>query len=171
VPTTRELVSNKALQGVELAEIIRSDVDRMLHDNGLLAGQTAYSRVAYDLRLTLHLGLPAMPTSEDRATSRTQARDQVELRPDLAALEPFPLSAAPDAILSATELSRDIDSPNVARVLHQLPIEVSVTGNDGRQTERLVEGYTPESAGLTAEQLREPDLSDVSDEMKRELGL
>jgi hypothetical protein len=129
----------------------------MLSENGLLSSQMAYPRVAYDLRLTLHLEVPSMPTVTEHVQSR--------------ALEPFPLADAPDAILESTQLKREIDSPNVARVLHQLPIEVTVTGQDGHTTERLIDGYTPESVGMTEEQRAEPDLSDVSDEVKRELGL
>ena len=175
-PTQRELVSNKSLQGTELAQIILSDVSRMLSENGLLCGQMAYPRVSYELRLTLHLGLPSMPSSIDTALSRPQATDRIAANPSLAAIEAAP-PLAPRAeddggtILDAHALSRDIDSPNAARVLHQLPVEVSIVGQDGHQTERLVEGYTPESVGMTEEQRAEPDLSDVSDEVRKELGL
>ena len=170
-PTSRELVSNKPLAGVELAEVIRHDVDRLLRESGFLAGQTAYSQVAYELRLTLHLGLPAMPTATDAARSRSQASDAIAADPALAALEPFPLARpAPDAILSSTQITREIQSPNLTRVEHSLPITVEVLGQDGHKREELVD-YSPVDVGMRREDFKEPDLSDVTPEMRRELGL
>jgi hypothetical protein len=171
-PTSKELISNRPLAGTELAAIIRADVDRMLSDNGLLAGQTAYSRVAYSLRLTLHLDLPSMPSSIDSASSRPQATDRIATNPALAAIEAAPplASPSPDAILDSTQLARDISSPNLARVGHGLPITVDVHDGDGHMQERLVE-YTPGDVGMRAEEFPEPDLSDVTAEQRKELGL
>jgi hypothetical protein len=171
MPTTKELVANKPLAGVELAEVIRHDVDRMLKESGFLAGQTAYSQVAYELRLTLHLGLPSMPTAADAARSRTQASDVIAANPALAALEPFPLAhPTPDAILAATQLTREIQSPNLTRVEHSLPITVEVLGQDGHKREELVD-YSPVDVGMRREDFREPDLTDVTEQQRRELGL
>jgi hypothetical protein len=171
-PTTKELVSNKPLAGLELADIIRQDVDRMLRDNGLLSGQTAYSRIAYSLRLTLHLDLPQMPLSVDTASSRPQATDRIAANPALATLEAAPplASPTPDAILDSSQLVRDIQSPNLARVGAGLPITVEVMGQDGHQREELV-GYSPKDVGMDAAAFPEPDLSDVTPEMRKELGL
>jgi len=170
--TSKELVSNKPLAGPELARIIMDDVARMCSESGFLAGQTAYSRVAYDLRLTLHLDLPQMPTATEGVRSRTQAKDKVTESPQLGALEPtMPLvQPSPDAILSATQLSREIASPNLARVEHSLPIAVEVLGQDGHKREELVD-YAPSDVGMQASQFAEPDLSDVTPEMRKELGL
>jgi hypothetical protein len=187
-PTSRELVSNKALQGTELSQIILADVARMLQDNGLLSGQTAYPRIAYELRLTLHLGLPAIPVSVDAVRSRPAADDAVARTPALAALEPGPTlapppptddatSVAPDGpdaaptVFQSTQLVRDIDSPNLARIEHSLPIEVTTMGQDGHSTERLVQ-YHPSDIGMAASaEFPLPDLTDVTPEMRRELGL
>jgi hypothetical protein len=189
-PTSRELVSNKALQGTELSQIILADVARMLADNGLLSGQTAYPRIAYELRLTLHLGLPAIPVSVDAVRSRPAADDAVARTPALAALEPGPTlapppppptddatSVAPDAcdaaptVFQSTQLVRDIDSPNLARIEHSLPIEVTTMGQDGHSTERLVQ-YHPSDIGMAASaEFPLPDLTDVTEEQRKELGL
>lgn len=171
-PTQRELVSNKALAGTELAQIILSDVARMLSDNGLLAGQIAYSRIAFELRLTLHLGLPSLPVSVDSVLSRPVAADIVAAAPELAALEPGPTLADPpaDAIFASTELTRDIDSPNLARIEHSLPIEVTTMGQDGHQTERLVQ-YRPSDIGRKDDEFPLPDLTDVTEAQRKELGL
>lgn len=167
-PTSRELVSNKSLAGPELAAIILADVSRMLAENGLLNSQMAYPRVAYDLRLTLHMEMQAMPTATEHVVSRNASVQQQEANPALAALEPFPLaSPAPDAILDAHALSRDIASPNVARIEHSLPVDVAVTGQDGHEVTRQV--IYPQD--VAKEQFVEPDLSGVSDEVRRELGL
>jgi hypothetical protein len=172
LPTQKELVSNKPLSGPELAEIIKSDVARMLEGSGFTAGQTAYSRVGYELRLTLHLGLFGMSTSEDAARSRTQAADVVQANSALAALEPFPL-ADPDpvrTVLESTQMARDIESPNLARVEHSLPVTVDVKGQDGHTREELVT-YTPSDVGMKAEEFPLPDLTDVTPVTKKELGL
>jgi hypothetical protein len=171
VVTSKELVSNRPLAGTELAEVIRRDVDRLLRESGFLAGQTAYSQVAYELRLTLHLGLPSMPTAADAARSRTQASDVIAANPALAALEPFPLAhPATDTVLASTQLTREIQSPNLTRVEHSLPITVEVLGQDGHKREELVD-YAPTDVGMRREDFKEPDLTDVSEAMRKELGL
>jgi hypothetical protein len=172
MPTSKELVSNKPLQSTELAAIILSDVRRLVDGSCLLTGQIAYSRVAYELRLTLHLDLPAIPTSIDSVLSRAQATDAIAAAPALAAIEPGPRLAdpSPAAVLQSTGLKRDIDSPNLARIAHSLPIEVSTMGQDGHVQEHLVD-YTPSDVGMRADQFPEPDLSDVTEEMRKELGL
>jgi hypothetical protein len=47
---------------------------------------------------------------------------------------------------------------------------VEVLGQDGHKREELVD-YSPVDVGMRREDFKEPDLSDVSDAMKRELGL
>src|SRR5580692_1114129 len=153
MPTSRELVSNKALTGTELAHIIVTDVTRMTESNGLLNSQMAFPRVTYDLRLTLHLEVPSMPISTEHVQSRE--------------LEPFPLADAPGAVIHATELTREIASPNVARIEHSLPVDVAVIGQDGHQIEQQIQ--YPKSAVEGG--FAEPDLSDVSDAVRKELGL
>lgn len=171
MPTTKELVSNKPLAGLELARIILADFTRMLAENGFLAGQTAYSRVAYDVRLTLHLGLPGMEFSEDHARSRSQATDAIAANPALAALEPEPpLPNAPGAILSATELTREIESPNLARIEHSLPIEVTVMAQDGHAREELID-YSPGDVGMRDDQFPQPEVRDVTAAVKKEMRL
>jgi hypothetical protein len=171
MPTSREIVSNKPLAGTELAAIIRSDIARMLDESGFLAGQSAYSRVAYDIRITLHLDLPAMPTATEVAQSRVAASDVIAQRPELGSLEPFPLAQpSAGAALSATGLRRDIDSPNLARVEHSLPVTVDVLGEDGHTREELVT-YRPGDVGMDATEFRDPDLTDLTPEVRRELGL
>jgi hypothetical protein len=172
MPTSKELVSNKPLQGLELAEIIRADVNRMLEGSGFLAGQVAYSRIAYEVRLTLHLDLPSMPSAIDSTRSRTQAADLVRERPGLAALEPSMPLAAPsaDALLSSIEIQREITSPNLARVEHSLPIEVEVMGQDGHVREQLVT-YHASDVGMRDDDFPQPDLTDVTPAQRRELGL
>ena len=172
MPTSKELVSNKPLAGTELAAIIESDVRRMLDGSGFLRGQVAYGRIAYELRLTLHLDLPSMPLAVDATRSRTQPTAAVAANPALGALEPSMPLAAPssDSVLSSTELRRDIQSPNLARVEHTLPIEVEVMGQDGHVREQLVT-YRPGDVGMQEEEFPQPDLTDVTDAMRKELGL
>jgi hypothetical protein len=168
MPTTKELVANKPLTGPELATIIQRDVARLCDGSGFLAGQTAYSQVSYEVRLTLLLNQPTMPTATDLTQSRTQATDAVTAHPELAALAPHPLPAP--AIVSATQVVRDISSPNLARIEHSLPITVEVLGGDGHKREELID-YLPQDVGMAREDFKEPDLTDVSAEARKELGL
>jgi hypothetical protein len=165
-PTSKELVSNRPLAGTELAAIIESDIHRMVSESGFLAGQSAYSRIAYDIRVTLHLDLPAMPT----AVEVTQSRPAPAIDTDHAAMEPFPLSdSSPESILTSSGLSREITSPNLARVEHSLPVTVDVLGGDGHTREELVQ-YRPIDVGMQAEDFTEPEIVDKTAEVRREIG-
>lgn len=155
MPVAKELVSNKSLSGIELSKIILADVARMLDGNGLLSGHMAFGRIAYDLTLTLHLDLPQLPESSDTVRSRPT--------PEHPTLEPEPPLAdpSPAAVVDASTLTRTIDSPNLARIEHQLPIEVTVMGQDGHQREELIE-YAPTDVGLKREDFPEPEINDVT---------
>jgi hypothetical protein len=132
MPTSRELVPNKPLSGEELATIIKADLASVLAQDCMLTPRVAYGRVSYEIRVTLHMDNPMMPSSVAVVQSKLAASDAVEARPELAALNPPPPlpDASDDATVYSTERHRDIVSPNVARIEHGMPISVIRPGRD-----------------------------------------
>ena len=163
MPTSKEVVSNKALSGAELSTIILADATRLLADHGLLSGQMAFSRVAYELRLTLHLDLPSMPSATDSVRSSPRSTNDVAHSPSLAAIEAVPPLASPSdsAIFTSDELHRTIASPNVARLEHSLPIDVSVRDQDGHTVTRQV-SYPADYPGMDPVPATIADVTDVT---------
>lgn len=170
MPTSRELVSNKSLSGSELSRILLADFATLLEQHGLLTSQMAFGRIAYDLRLTMHLGNPSLPTTEDHLRSTPKSIQQVEAMPGLEALEPgLSLEGAENPILTADNLHREITSPNKARLEHGLPVSVTTMGEDGHNREEKIK-YPSSYPGLDLQQTA-PVLTDVTAEVRKELGL
>src|SRR5438552_15397899 len=133
MPTSKDLVANRPLRSEELAKIVLADVERILDGSGFFRGQIAYGRVAYEVRITLHIDNPSYPTDLTVVRSKGRSIQEVEADPALAAIEPGPLKdTSSEAFLSATEFHRDIQSPNAARVEHSLPITILRRDQDGQ---------------------------------------
>jgi hypothetical protein len=156
----RELVANMPLSGIELKNILMNDFLRLLQNEGMLLDGAAFGRCSYEVRLTLHTDNHLFPTSVSRITSRRIARNVIEggIRdeaghvaepaPQLAAVEEFPLKdPSSDASLGATEVHRDIVSPNVERLRHELPVPAVVTENDGSKHPETIKYPKDESLG------------------------
>jgi hypothetical protein len=154
-----------------LQQVILNDVTRMLASNGYLSPHLAYRRVSYDLRLTLHLDNPVPTDVVDHAQSRPASVQQVEANAALAALEPPPplASPSPDSLVSSDELKRTIDSPNLARIEHDLPVDIATRDNDGHTQERQVAGKSWEGTEGAAYEV--PGIEDLSEAARKELGL
>lgn len=172
MPTSKELVSNRPLQGAELTKIILSDVSRILSSSGLLSGHIAYGRVAYEVRVILHMDNPAYPRAEELIQSRPYPKDVTEGEhghPELASVESLPLKdVSPDAYLAADSLARDIQSPNAARVEHGLPITVIHRTPNSETREELVH-YDKSALDGQANPNPDPVITDVTQQVKREL--
>jgi len=140
VPTAGEIVANRPLAGSDLAKIILADVAQVLEQNGMLSGHIAYGRVSYEIRVTLHLDNPSMPSDTSAVRSVPRAHNVVAGDPALAAIEGPPPLAGADAssFVSAIERHRDIDSPNAARLAHGLPLPILRREPNGQIVEELV---------------------------------
>jgi hypothetical protein len=138
--TSRETVVNKALTGSEVKELLRRDFERQLASEGLLSEYISYGRVSWDIRLRLHMTNWMNPESESVLPSRPIATNLVDTDPALAAVEAPPLSLSPgeESIVSASELTHSIDSPNLERVNSGMPIPVMVKQHDGTVSEQKV---------------------------------
>jgi hypothetical protein len=72
----------------------------------------------------------------------------------------------PPAALHAVERHRDIDSPNLARIQHQMPVTVETRGMDGRVEQKEV--VYPKS--IAEGEGPQPVDTDVTDAVRKELG-
>jgi len=139
MPTSRKQVPNTALAGNEVREVIRLRCDELLANFGILAPNIAFSRLAFSIRIDLHVDNAFARDHSIGVDSRPVATNIVAKRPELAAIEAPPLAApsADSAVLSLTLDSR-IDSPNAERVRLGLPVPVVTKAADGtRQVEHV----------------------------------
>lgn len=140
MPTSKELVANKPLAGPDLAKIIQSDVAQLLQRDGMFSPHVAYGRVSYEVRVTMHMDNPSYPTHVTTMRSEKRSDNQVAAEPELAAIEPdLPLKEPSlEEYVASVERQRRIDSPNLARIEHQLPVTVQVAGEGGSSQEKQV---------------------------------
>ena len=157
MPTSKELVANRPLRGDELSKIVLADVSDVLNRDCMFTSRVAYGRVAYEVRITLHMDNPTFPQSTTILGSKPRSDNEVERQPELGAIQgrpPLPQPSA-ESYASVVERHRDIDSPNATRIEHGLPISVVRTGHDtGGNPISVEEGvvYPPESVeGMTPE--------------------
>lgn len=132
-PTAAEKIPNRPLSGTELRKLILEDIDRrLLEGEALLSGYMGFGRVAYRANLTLFLDNPLHPESKNFIDSRPASKQELEARPELAAVEPPPLrDPSPEAVISSYTLDRSIDSPNAERLRAGMPVPVEVKQQDG----------------------------------------
>jgi hypothetical protein len=165
--TNRELVKNSPLSGTELKQIILRDVESILSSDGLLASQIAYSRVAYDVTVRIHTDNPSNLENVVRVPSKPRPADNVAEAAIEAGPSLPPATTSNKQQVSGAKRTRNIVSPNSARVEHSLPITVQRLGQDGHLKDEQVK-YPPEAA--------EPDPSlvtdtDITEETRREFGV
>lgn len=172
MPTSKEIVHQRPLQGAELSKIIVADITKVLANSGCFTGHIAYGRCAYEVRVILHLDNPAYPTVTETVRSKAYPRDVTEGEhgsSELAAVEPLPLrEPSADAYLAADELHREIVSPNAARVENGLPITVIRREQNSETREELVT-YSKDAIEGQPNPNPEPVITDVTSEVKREL--
>lgn len=161
MPTSKELVVNRPLRGTELAKIVMADVASMLAKDTMLANHIAYGRITYSVRLTLHLDAqqPYVATAVSRAPSDNQA----EADPSLLSIATGPTLPDPskDAYLSSVERTREIQSPNMARIEHGLPVTILAQGEHGHAVEKEVV-YPPEAVEGISPQPTDVDMTAIA---------
>jgi hypothetical protein len=164
--TGREKVPNTALSGDELKVVLRADFNRMIENDGMLSAHAAFGRVSYELRLVLHLDNMLLPESRTSIASRKQAQNDLSRLPGLAALDTHPLPApSDDSLVAATELHREIDSPNAERLREGIAVPVIVRQQDSTTTTEMVKyPKSDEHEGTVV-------ITDVSQQAAQELGV
>jgi len=172
MPTSKELVSNRPLRGDELAAIIQRDLSMLLSNDCMMTSHNAFGRVAYDLRLTLHMDNFSYPEHRAGLTSRGASDQELAERPELAAIEStLPLSPplSEDAFVSAVERQRIIESPNLARIEASLPVTIVRRGDSGQSIEEgvtyppdIVDGAAPPPVDLDLTRMTKEDFASAS---------
>lgn len=132
MPASNEGIRQKSLSGPELVKIIERDVHEMLTRDGMFNINIAFPRVSYEVRVTMHMDNPLYPTHVNSAFSRPASKQEVEKEPSLAAIETLPLQEplTDEETVFAEERHREIASPNMARVEHELPLTVEKRNHD-----------------------------------------
>lgn len=125
MPASNERIMNKALSGREVAAIIRKRVEEILAKDGMYSSNIAYSRVAFNIRVSLQANIAGLPEHITEIHSIAGSKTEVKNNPSMEALGVMPLElpADPeDEAISSTEIKEQIQSPNVARIEHGMPI-------------------------------------------------
>ena len=138
MPASHERVPNKSLSGTELKQIILNDVKNMLDRDGMFGNNLAFARVAYEVRVSMHLDNPSYPEHVSTTVSRPHSKQQIEKQPELAAIEIGPLvePVTDEEAITSEERQRQINSPNMARIENDMPLTISKRDMDtGRPIE------------------------------------
>lgn len=123
MPASHERVPNRALSGSELAKIIKNKVNATIDRDGMFTSHIAYERVSFEVLVTVHMDNPSYPQHVSQALSIGPSKQEVAKDPNMAAIEPFPLSGnVADEVIFSQETKVVIESPNVARVENELPL-------------------------------------------------
>lgn len=116
-----EIVSNRPLSGRELLELVVADLRAVLEKDGLFSPYIAFGRIGYEVEVRLHMDNVNYPEHRARAASR-----------------PARLAdPAPDALEVAKVRSREVRSPNIARIEAGLPIKIQTRVGDALVTKEL----------------------------------
>lgn len=165
--SSKETIANTPLRGSELRRLIDADIAAILDADPMLGPSVAYYRVGYELTLKLMLDNPCYPQHDILVRSRRPSDQQIEADPQRAAVEPPPLAnPSPDALVQAPQRTRQIASPNAARVASGLPVPLTIRGQDGHWEETEAR-YDPSQVEIPPEAMTVTD-ADRSEDVSRE---
>lgn len=118
MPLSTETIQNKPLSGLELEEVILRDVREVLDRDGMFSEYIAYGRVAYTVEISLHMANPSYSEHSSKATAKVVG--VLEGAPPLAVVEG-------EQFELLTTREREIESPNLTRIAHGMPIKVTTS--------------------------------------------
>ena len=164
MPLSTETIPNKPLNGEELKRVILDNVRQRLDSDCFFNATIAYTRCAFSFTITVH-GAGLQQAVEVR--SRTKAAGAIEGE--------APLENVEENDSQFTALQRDVkvDSPNLTRIHHGMPITTQVkqpppTANDPFPSFELQKiTYEPGDHPPLAE----PKDTDVTEEAAKKLGV
>lgn len=138
MPASHERIPNRSLSGTELVQIIERDVHNILTRDGMFTNNIAFARVSYEVRVSVHLDNPIYPEHIAIVLSRPQSKQEIEKDPQLAAIEPSPLvePLTEQETVFSEEMHREIASPNMARIEHEIPLIIEKRNLDTNMIER-----------------------------------
>ena len=127
-------IPGRSLNGTELKTILLNDVTRILDQDGMMANHIAYSKVAYEVVIKLHLDNISYPEHTSRTVSRAATDQELAKNPDsgLETVQSFPMkNMSAEAVSVGRKRERKITSTNLARIENDIPIEIQVRQSDG----------------------------------------
>lgn len=157
MPASNEIVANRPLSGTELRNIILRDVDNMLSRDGMFTPHIGYGRAAYEIVIKLHLDNPGYPHHDVVVQSREPAKGDTSTTADVH--KPPLQNPSEDSVVAGMERTRNIDSPNLARLELELPITVQV--RDGQSGAMVDQQVTYSNEGLEHKtEMRDKDVTE-----------
>lgn len=169
MPASHERIANRPLSGQELKEIILKDVARTLDRDGMFIQNIAYSRVSYEVRTTLHLDIMTMPEHISTTLSKAASKQESDAKPELKSIEAGPTLNNPsdDDVVDSVEVHREINSPNGARVEHDMPLPLGkIDVESGKEKTITYEGDKPDPESMG----NRSSIEDKSDEEAKKRG-
>lgn len=145
MPASHERVPNRPLSGPELVKIVEKDVHDLLSKDGMFSRNIAFSRVSYEVRVSLHLDNPVYPEHVAEVLSRTPSKQAVAKGDGSVEVSPLAGSTTDEEIVFSQERHREIASPNMARVEADLPLMVEYKNLDTGQIEQREQKFKGES--------------------------
>lgn len=126
MPTRNELIPNRPLNGIELKQLILNDVASILNRDGMFREHMGYGRISYDVTIKLHLDNPSYPEHVIQVASQPPSKQEVQAGNLNRNNTPFPLDPPPtgEEFVDGFKRERTIDSPNQARLEHDMPVTV-----------------------------------------------
>lgn len=136
----QEVQPNKPLSGKEYAEIIISDLRRVLEQDSMLASHIAYSQVGHSITVKIMTNNPIIPNWTNSIRSRQSTEQQIADDESLKAIQTFPIPRTEDdePLDFGEELTRQIISPNHSRIENGLGVPVTFRGADGDTKEEKI---------------------------------
>lgn len=161
---------NKPLSGVELKQIIMTDIGNILDQDSMLTSHIAYNRAAYSVTVKIMTGNPIIPNWNNRTASKKSTPQQIEKNEAMASVESFPLQLGEEDTPAnlGVERTRQIISPNQSRIENGIPVLISFRGADGDVHEEKVM-YEPDMLpddggfpdGVTERELDDTEIASV----------
>lgn len=158
MPTGKDVVPNRPLAGHELKQIMQKDFDSMLNGDGMFSAHMGFRRVAYEISIKLHLDNPMHPEHKNKRVSKDPAKNEVPPKSDIKA---YPLQDPnDDTVATGVTRTRQIESPNAARIEFELPVE---TQHMDRQTGEIKsKPVVYDKVGVTPTKVNDKDISSAA---------
>lgn len=160
MPTGKEQIENRALTGAELKQILIKDFTNMLERDAMFANRLSYERASYRIKVQLFLPLPQYPEHNAAVSSINPPRNEKDEKKKLLTSPPVGQSAT-----MGMQRSRVIDSPNLARLTHGLPITISRRNPESGRIEEIPVNYEATDAGANYPDLNRAVDEDISKEV------
>lgn len=131
---------NKPLSGVELKELIMKDLSSVLDGDTMLVHHIAYRSASYSILVKIMTANPIIPDWTNKTRSKRSTPQQIDARPELAAIHNFPLQreATDEAMDFGLERTRQIISPNQSRIENGLGVPITRRTAEGNVVEEKV---------------------------------